>query len=391
MNKDLTRNRRTRHSAVPLPRAFGQRAFTLIELIGVLVLLAILAAATVPVLIRQMDRIAGDQESDALKSFTDALQQGILRKRYIPATTDWATNIATELGLDVANVRTNQARRQPRFFLIDPAWQMGTNTAGQAYTQSNVGATNVANARVMLVSSIRRVLPAGIVSGVPSSTDFNAIWNWNDAGALPATSFTWPGWPNSDDLKVQRVNLSPLFVRLLLSTYNSTDSPRYSIDSTNWATAKVITNGVTVIDSYFLQNSVLVLHKPQSNSLDSQQILLRDTAFVFDKNRWRGSIGSASFVTGLDLGSVVDQFLKAPENPNALYTLAKGSNTTHQAVVVQKMKDYFDRYAAWAAANFPNSGGIRQAALDAQAAMKDAVQDQYLNARTPPVGGVPCP
>src|SRR6184192_3608046 len=65
-------------------RSRGQRAFSLIELIGVLAVMAILAAAIVPAVIRQMDKIAGDQESAALKSFSDALQQSIMRNRYIP-------------------------------------------------------------------------------------------------------------------------------------------------------------------------------------------------------------------------------------------------------------------------------------------------------------------
>src|SRR5438552_9231706 len=82
----------------------GQRAFSLIELVGVLAVIAILAAAAVPALIRQMDRIAGEQESAALKSLSDALQQSILRNRYVPSASDWATNIATESGVDVANV-----------------------------------------------------------------------------------------------------------------------------------------------------------------------------------------------------------------------------------------------------------------------------------------------
>src|SRR5580765_4859035 len=103
-----------------------RHAFTLIELIGVLAVLAILAAVLVPALIRQMDKLAGDQESAALKSFGDALQQSIMRltpahptNHYIPSHTDWASTVATELGVDVVNVTTN-SRRQPRFFLIDP-------------------------------------------------------------------------------------------------------------------------------------------------------------------------------------------------------------------------------------------------------------------------------
>src|SRR5437870_3920295 len=112
------------------------RSFSLIELIGVVAVIAILAAAMVPALIRQMDKIAGDQESAALKSFSDALQQSIMRNRYIPTYTNWASTVATELGVDVSNVTTN-ARRQPRFFLIDPALRVGNNSSVLPYTQVN--------------------------------------------------------------------------------------------------------------------------------------------------------------------------------------------------------------------------------------------------------------
>src|SRR5262245_44444067 len=90
--------------------------FTLIELIGVLTVVAILALALVPNLIRQMDRIAGEQESARLKSIGDALQQSIMRNRYVPGSADWAATIAKELGVNVSDVTAN-ARRQNRYFL----------------------------------------------------------------------------------------------------------------------------------------------------------------------------------------------------------------------------------------------------------------------------------
>src|SRR5437016_4436091 len=157
-----------RHSSFVIGHSY--RAFSLIELVGVLAVIAILAAVAVPALIRQMDRIAGEQESAALKSLGDALQQSILRKRYIPSASDWATNIAAELGADVANVNTNQARRQRRFFLIDPALSTGNNSSGLPYNQTNwVSGSVVTNnagvlvpplsPRVMILSSIGRALP----------------------------------------------------------------------------------------------------------------------------------------------------------------------------------------------------------------------------------------
>src|SRR6266487_4069713 len=114
----------------------SQRAFSLIEMIGVLAVIAILAAVLAPALIRQMDKLAGDQESAALKSFCDALQGSILRSRSIPSHTNWAPTVATELGVDIATV-TNSPRRQPRFFLIDPALRIGNNSSVLPYNQTN--------------------------------------------------------------------------------------------------------------------------------------------------------------------------------------------------------------------------------------------------------------
>src|SRR5439155_25185178 len=139
-------------------------------------------------------------------------------------------------------------------------------------------------------------LPTNIVSG--TSTDFNAIWDRNDVGnALPPTSFTWTGWPNGEDLKLQRVNLSPLFVRLILTT-NVSESAYYSINTTN-TNYNVPYPGR---DGYFIKNSVLFLYVAKTN-IDSQQILTRDTSFVYEQNVWRSSLTGGSFLAGsLDLG-----------------------------------------------------------------------------------------
>src|SRR5438477_10985756 len=87
-----------------LRRPASGRAFSLIEMIGVLAVIAILAAALAPSFVRQMDKSASDQESAGLKAFGDALQKSIMRSRYIPSDADWAAAVATELGVDIAAV-----------------------------------------------------------------------------------------------------------------------------------------------------------------------------------------------------------------------------------------------------------------------------------------------
>src|SRR5262245_61007363 len=134
------------------------RGFTLIELIGVLTVLAILAALLIPALIKQMDRLAGEQEAANLKLIGDALRQSILRNRYIPDTSVWVDTIVAETGLRRSQVNSNQ-RRNPRFFLIDPDLRLGTGAGSTLpYAQTVSGSTNPTSPRVIMLSSVGQSL-----------------------------------------------------------------------------------------------------------------------------------------------------------------------------------------------------------------------------------------
>src|SRR5262245_23178464 len=102
-------------------------ALTLIEMIGILAVIALLAATLVPSFVRQLDRVAADQERVALKTLGDALQRSILRHRYVPGAGDWSAAIAAEAGLNTSAVTVN-ARNRTRYFLIDPNLRLGTNS-----------------------------------------------------------------------------------------------------------------------------------------------------------------------------------------------------------------------------------------------------------------------
>jgi type II secretory pathway pseudopilin PulG len=359
----------------------SKRAFSLLEMIGILAVLAILATVLAPSFVRTMDKSASDQESATLKSFGDALQQSILRKRYIPSEVDWATNIAAEFGADVTYVTTSP-RNQPRYFLIDPALQVGVNGGGLPYTQTSVGSAVTNNSgtiippispRVIIISSIGRALPAGFVSGVALPANFTNIWNAPDGTVPPAPIFS--GWPGSgDELRVQRIDLSPVFVQLQLTkSVTSRCCPRYSIDGNDWGTAIAVTDTRPDWPGYFIQNSMLYLYK-HGSQLDSLQILIRNNTFIYDQNTWRGSIGGEGFAGGLDIASMVDRYLAAYPNVNAQ------NGTNQQAVVVKSMMDFMDRYDEWAAAGFPAPSSSYSAVQQAQVDMRNAVQGQYIQA-----------
>ncbi len=356
----------------------SQRAFSLIEMIGVLAVIAILAAALAPSFVRQMDKTAGDQESAALKSFGDALQSSIMRSRYIPSATDWASRVATELGVDTTAV-TDSPRRQQRFFLIDP--NLTIAGAGLPYTQTSAGsASKPVSPRVMILSSVGTALPAGVVSGTTTAANFTNIWNAAD-GTVPTAAPAFAGWNGAgNDLKIQRVDLSPLFIELQLSQLvSSRCCPRYSIDANNWTNAIQVSDVIADWPGYFIQNSVLYLYNHGTNgTLDSQQILIRDNSFYYDQDVWRGTIGGEGFLAGVDIASVVSRYLAAYPNVHAQ------NGTNQQAVVVQSMINYMDRYDDWAAAGFPSTSSPSYiAAVNAQAALRTAVQGQYLGTYNP--------
>ena len=365
-------------------------AFTLIEVIGVLALIAIAAALVLPMLVRQIDKSVSDQEIATLQSFGNALPQSIMRTRDIPGPADWMTNIAAELGMNVSDVKTN-ARNNARFMLIDPNLRIGDTNSGLPYTQSNwwfgsrcsnsVG-TVVApyTPRVMILSSLGIPFPNTLSSGVPSTpSDFTNIWNWDDtSAAVPATTAlaTWTG--KAEDLKVQRINLSPIFVDLVLSTYASAANGFYSMDcaSTNPAP---YTNG---IEGFFIQNTLLGLFRSSSPAtLDSQQVLVHDASFVFESGIWKGSIVGGYMPGGFDLAGAVAQFLVAPTNSNAAFT-------DQPYRIVRDMTNYMGAYNAWATAGYPSAQ--KPLLISIQGTLTNDIEGIYNGIAGAPTNSAPC-
>ena len=322
---------------------------TLIEVIGVLAVIAILAAVVLPALIREIDKAVADQETANLQAFGNALQRNILRNGYIPGAADWLTNVATELGMAVSDVATN-IRNRPRFFLIDPGLQVGTNYGSLPYLQKTAGSLPPAGVRVMVLSSLGVPFPAGMSSGIPTAGDFSNIWNTAD-GLVPSGVSALSGWGGTGaDLKIQRVNLSQLFIHLILTSYASTNTAYYSINGTLNPSTLSSSNW---LDRYFLQNSVLGLYSASTNAVDSQQILTSDSSFVYYQNGWRatlesstGAASSTNLVGNFDFSAIVNGFLVAPASPGG---------PTQQTIVADFIA-YLNAYTAWAGSNFSDSG-----------------------------------
>lgn len=340
--------------------------FTLIEMIGILAVIAILAVALIPILIKQMDQIAADREIKQLKTFADGLRQQVVKNRFIPDHTSWDSMIASNVGLSISQVRTN-GRRVARAFLIDPNFQLQrsgeSSPSNPPYTQ-NVGGSIIypTSPRLMILSSMAQALP--VSSGINNA--FNTIWN-TEEGKVPADS-AWNGYQKGDDLKIQRIHLSDLFVQLVLNSDGSVGG-EYTIDGNPAAIPSSPT------PRYFLDSSLLELYDCGStNGVPAySEILHRSKSFSFISCSWQqgdDSVTRALERPGpLDLQLAVNKFLSLTNhNPwRDGWPTVNSTNKVLPTHVHDTMTNYMIRYINWRAAN-PNAPSGDQ---DLQAAQTD--------------------
>lgn len=348
----------------------AHRGFSAIELIGVLAILTILALALLPSMIQTYDRTAREAESKSLSAIAEGLRQHILRQHRIPDHTTFAQDVATQLGWELGDVTTNP-RREPRIFLIDPAL---TNTFPLPFTQSQFGITNdiPSSVRVMILSSVGRSLPSGLVSGYAASTNaFAEIWNTADE-RIPA-SWSWPG--RGADLRIERVGLDTLFVPVMLNydTFSSgvLNTGRFTVDGS-------ATNTLPSSPTYrtmLLKGSVLGLHSHTgtANTLQAREVIGHAASYVYERDAWRGALflGRGFRPTsGFDIQAASDLFVSAATNANA-----QGNPAVTQPVVVAAASNYMRAFLTWQADGYPNSGASFSAVDSAQRDMDTISQN----------------
>jgi hypothetical protein len=125
---------------------------------------------------------------------------------------------------------------------------------------------------------------------------------------------------------------------------------------------------------------VLGLLKSSSPAvLDSQQILVRDSSFVFESGIWKGSIVGGTMVGGFDIAGVVSGFLNSVTNQNAA--------ANQQVTIVNTMLAYMSNYNVWAQGSFSDSAMQTYLKNTLQPNMMNAVVDIYKGAAYPTNSG----
>ena len=331
--------------------------WTLIEMLGVLALMALAAAALVPTMVREADAAARQAELRDVEKVIEALERGIRRQRRIPDEATWASVAATDLGRPPGTILTN-LRGGPRTWITDPRLQIGQEPTGSLpYVQSDTGSLPPQNARMVLISSLGDPWPvAGATNVSLTGEQFDALWNGR-AGSVPEI-LQWDG--AGEDLILGRLDLREQFVPVVL-TRSAGEAPAF------FGVDRLATNPMPegVFEAWYLRGSVLRLHG-DTRALQSSVMLHQPLAMTFERGAWRGrpSLRSAAgHWTGPAVDEALDRFLGAPENPGGLHA----ASPADRDAVVRSLRDFFEAYLDWAAHGFPQTGPDRVAVVGAVA------------------------
>lgn len=331
------------HSTHPPLRS----AFTLIEFIAVLAVVAILAAIIFPVVIRRTDRAAWIKEVNDMTAISNALVLQISRTFTIPGATNWAQSAADWAARPVSQILTNN-RGFARLFLYESGGWLAGNVP---YTQGSTGTVAAANVRIVIVSTIAEALP--YTNGAIDTASFNSIWNVAQS-AKPSFFSTWTG--RGEDLVIQRLNLDSLFHRLVLLNRDPTPSPAaYSINSTN---TRLLTNWTS---SYYLDGTVVGLC---SYTLPMYRFVLGgDVSYAFDAGMWRSTFGGGGKDNSDTAKAFVAQTSAFLSVTNTAAGAARGASSQGS---VSAMFAFMYTYSLWAnrCPHFYYSGNNQSAATE---------------------------
>lgn len=185
--------------------------FTLLEMIGVLAIMSILAATIAPNVIHSIDRAAVRAETENLSTLASYLKLYTKENGSLPTPSNWSSALLNYADAGLADIETNK-RGRDRAYFVDPASSPAP--------------------RVMILSSMRNDL--ALPSSLSTSARFDDLWNTAD-GDIPPTS-TWSGWSAwnavdsaSDYLVIQRINLTPLYQTDLKTWSVALNNPDVSI------------------------------------------------------------------------------------------------------------------------------------------------------------------
>ena len=324
----------------------------MIEVIGVLAIVTIMAGVLIPAVLKRVDRGYLAKEITDLNAISNALVLQVLRSNTIPSEADWGAAVANWTMRPASQISTND-QGFPRLFFYD---QGGWLNGNLPYAQGQTGTRAVipSGGRIAIVSSIARALP--FTNGAISSANFDSLWNATQ-GTVPRylSGLGWRG--NADDLVIQRIPVDPLFHHIILSSRDPSAGAGYSINSTN-----LIDRAAVPTNTYYLDGSIVALWV--GNILTNRFVLTSDTSLIFEAGIWRNQLSG----DGTDNSITAQNFTIQAQ----IFIGTAGIPGSHQGADTQgalsAFYSFMYAYTIWAnkCPHFQFSGNNGTAAVDYQ-------------------------
>ncbi len=251
--------------------------FSLIEIIGVMAIMAILISAIAPALVQKVKRAYTQKEQKSLENLADALKEAIIRTQTIPSALTWSTTLAPYVAVPQNDIITSENGN--RRYIVDPA---ATDIFPLPYDQQIHFRNTPTSLPTTAPSSIRIILFSDFETPVAttslSATDFNNIWD--QPNSTPPTNFNLL---TKESQSLKRINYTTLFYPITINVTNNTNMPQWSLNGDN-SNRKSLISGVAPLRYWLLKGSEINLF--QSNTLMLSHTLQSPITLNYDGFQW---------------------------------------------------------------------------------------------------------
>lgn len=224
----------------------SQRGFSLMELIGVMAVIAILAGTLAPGIADNLNRAYSDAERVNMETLAESLQRYVMEQKQIPNANvnNWRPAIASVTAFAESEIEFNDKGYRRRL-VFDPRFLTNAVANFGGLTQNQGLAAAPFSPRAMLISDLNQNVPA-VANNVAT---FDAIWNQTGT----------PTIVESNDVIIERMHFGEMFHRVVLSNQN-TAQPYYRIENGGTFTIPAAVGGVDgVLTRFVIRNSQVSL------------------------------------------------------------------------------------------------------------------------------------